>query len=423
MYDGIVSFIDSTDSNGKVYVDTQWIKIHFVVTDTFYYPEYYTCERVPRVTVSNVGSAGNQEEGNQMYYNGHDYLFEFTNVWASYCYIAGPVTATWLHDRHDYLAENHIEVNDYPALKVTVIYDMAAPLAIEQDTLHLVHHPWSGWTKFSKWVNIEYDDMKICIVKEWWKWNKPPIWWPDPWDTMTVPINNAYFGVAADWDVPEDAGRRNNGDWDEDLDLIWLQGDTAGFENYYGAFLFLNAAIVHDVDGNPEPSDTVYYSEDPYAAHILNNATQLYPFGGYNDDSLYKYMSTPGYSKEQDSAQDMNIVISAVPEVLNADTFTIVVADYVLLVTDQGEADLTRMADLVHKVKAGDANVDGNVSVSDVVYLINYLFKGGTEPWLAFSDANGDEGISVSDVVYLINYLFKGGDPPVIIWCRIAAMP
>ncbi len=62
----------------------------------------------------------------------------------------------------------------------------------------------------------------------------------------------------------------------------------------------------------------------------------------------------------------------------------------------------------------GDANGDKKVSVSDVVYLINYLFKGGPPPVpeLLVGDVNCDGKISVSDVVYLINYLFKGGPPP-----------
>jgi hypothetical protein len=62
----------------------------------------------------------------------------------------------------------------------------------------------------------------------------------------------------------------------------------------------------------------------------------------------------------------------------------------------------------------GDADKDDKVSVSDVVYLINYLFKGGPAPIPApiVGDANCDSKVSVSDVVYLINYLFKGGPPP-----------
>ncbi len=61
----------------------------------------------------------------------------------------------------------------------------------------------------------------------------------------------------------------------------------------------------------------------------------------------------------------------------------------------------------------GDCNRDEKITVSDVVFLINYLFKGGPTPDpLLAGDANCDEQVTVSDVVYLINYLFKSGPQP-----------
>ena len=61
----------------------------------------------------------------------------------------------------------------------------------------------------------------------------------------------------------------------------------------------------------------------------------------------------------------------------------------------------------------GDANGDGVINSADVVYLINYLFKGGPAPVaLEAGDVNCDGIINSADVVYLINYLFKGGPPP-----------
>jgi hypothetical protein len=63
--------------------------------------------------------------------------------------------------------------------------------------------------------------------------------------------------------------------------------------------------------------------------------------------------------------------------------------------------------------KTGDVNGDWNVDVGDVVYLINYLYKGGVSPDpLGSGDATCDSFIDVGDVVYLINYLFKGGPAP-----------
>jgi len=61
----------------------------------------------------------------------------------------------------------------------------------------------------------------------------------------------------------------------------------------------------------------------------------------------------------------------------------------------------------------GDANGDRVINSADVVYLINYLFKGGPAPEpLEAGDVNCDGTINSADVVYLINYLFKGGPPP-----------
>jgi PKD repeat protein len=61
----------------------------------------------------------------------------------------------------------------------------------------------------------------------------------------------------------------------------------------------------------------------------------------------------------------------------------------------------------------GDANGDGNVDISDVVYLISYIFSGGSAPSpLAAGDANCDSAVDISDAVYLILYIFSGGAAP-----------
>ncbi len=66
-----------------------------------------------------------------------------------------------------------------------------------------------------------------------------------------------------------------------------------------------------------------------------------------------------------------------------------------------------------HVFLRGDVNGDEKITVSDVVYTINYLFKGGPEPnSIEAGDANCDGDVTVADIVYLINYLFKGGPPP-----------
>jgi hypothetical protein len=271
--------------------------------------------------------------------------------------------------------------------------------------LHHLLCSWFGyWTKYDliliNWGNFPCPNW--IRIYNWWRWNPPPPWlrWLISYSGSPAP---GYFGIAADWDVPSDASGRNIGGYDDTLHLIWQTSDSTGFENHYGGFLWLSASV----DGTPETG--------PFGAHVLTNPTQLYPFGGYDDDSLLKYMSTPGYSIESDSSQDMDIVMSFA-EVLSPTESSEIDMEYALVVSNTGENGLRDIAAKLKKAKAGDANADGNTSVSDVVYLINYLFKGGVEPWMAYSDANGDTKLSVSDVVYLINYLFKGGSPPVLIW-------
>jgi uncharacterized protein (TIGR02145 family) len=61
----------------------------------------------------------------------------------------------------------------------------------------------------------------------------------------------------------------------------------------------------------------------------------------------------------------------------------------------------------------GDANTDDIVDISDAVYLIAYIFSGGSAPQpLLAGDANHDGTVDISDVVSLIAYIFAGGPAP-----------
>jgi hypothetical protein len=72
-------------------------------------------------------------------------------------------------------------------------------------------------------------------------------------------------------------------------------------------------------------------------------------------------------------------------------------------------------AGFVHaaKIRRGDANSDQVIDLGDIVYLLNYLFKGDIPPCpMEAGDATCNGVVDLGDVIYLLNYLFKGGDPP-----------
>lgn len=64
--------------------------------------------------------------------------------------------------------------------------------------------------------------------------------------------------------------------------------------------------------------------------------------------------------------------------------------------------------------KSGDTDADSTVQISDVVTLVNYLFKSQPAPNpLCRADANADGNVLLSDIVHLINFLFKSGPAPI----------
>jgi CubicO group peptidase (beta-lactamase class C family) len=61
----------------------------------------------------------------------------------------------------------------------------------------------------------------------------------------------------------------------------------------------------------------------------------------------------------------------------------------------------------------GDADGNDLVTISDAVYLINYIFTGGSAPAPPESgDVDCNVMVNISDAVYLINHVFSGGPAP-----------
>jgi len=136
-------------------------------------------------------------------------------------------------------------------------------------------------------------------------------------------------------------------------------------------------------------------------------------------DTLIAKGGTPPYHWE--------ISIGALPNSLNLDSLTGIISgialdtgnfSFTVLVKDSSAPQKSDTQNLTLTIQPGapflrgDANGDSKVSVGDVVYIINYLFKGGPAPSpLDKANTNCDGTISIADVVYLINYLFKGGPP------------
>jgi M6 family metalloprotease-like protein len=83
---------------------------------------------------------------------------------------------------------------------------------------------------------------------------------------------------------------------------------------------------------------------------------------------------------------------------------------------DQADADQDGQGDPCECtiVQTGDLDGQGTVTASDVIRLVNYVFKGDVtpQPCEAVGDVNCDGRVSTADLIVLIAYVYRGGTPP-----------
>jgi hypothetical protein len=63
---------------------------------------------------------------------------------------------------------------------------------------------------------------------------------------------------------------------------------------------------------------------------------------------------------------------------------------------------------------SGDLDLDGEIDISDLVMMIEYMFSGGDAPEILLTaDIDGNGEVDISDLVAFVDYMFNNGVPPV----------
>jgi hypothetical protein len=77
--------------------------------------------------------------------------------------------------------------------------------------------------------------------------------------------------------------------------------------------------------------------------------------------------------------------------------------------TGDGVGDACEVACAV--TATGDVDRSGTIVTSDIIYLVNFVFKDGSapKPCLAAADVDCSGNISTADIIYLVNFVLKAG--------------
>jgi len=267
-----------------------------------------------------------------------------------------------------------------PMIHILKIIDISDPT--DPQVLSTNYPTGDGW-----WARM--DVWKKDNYVYWVDWASDPETWYDVGQITILDITDPTdpIPIVVDTCLPRSPT------------AIWIKDNYAyvSLDDYFaGPEVFNGGLIVLDVS-DPYNIDSLGFFEIPGEAcnvHIKGNfayvsaewdGIYVLDITDPTDPTLVTYYDTPGTPKD----------------VFVDEPYVLVVEHNSLLVF---EASF---------LKAGDVNSDGIVNSSDVVYLINYLFKNGPEPSDPnVADVNSDCQINSADVVYLIDYLFRGGPRP-----------
>ncbi|MDH3889876.1 MAG: hypothetical protein OEV49_02230 [candidate division Zixibacteria bacterium] len=206
------------------------------------------------------------------------------------------------------------------------------------------------------------------------------------------------IGEFVDWDIPADSGIRNNSGFRQAERLIYQQGseynDDDGIEcqensDRYGGISLLE---IREISGGNTVTTT-----DPYGAYTADNATQVYPTGGLVPDSIWHYIGVnEGYVMSPSTDADLHSVMTYKYNYTLAPTDTIDI--FTMLTTTR-----FGFADFITSVQEGQDWHCERVSPDTC---------GGT-PDAICGDMNGDGAYDLSDMTYIVDYIYTGGPGPV----------
>ncbi len=212
-------------------------------------------------------------------------------------------------------------------------------------------------------------------------------------NTSDSALANLHVGIYCDWDFAWGSGSR---------DVVnFSRAEHLGYMRDNSNPVYRGTSVVSD-QGATE-------------FRAINNSASVYD--GITESEKFTFLTAGLIDTASTSVQDHSYLIAVGPLTLTPQQQDTVAFAMI------GASNLARLREAADRARdlylnstsfvAGDADGSGLVTISDAVFLINYIFGGGPAPNpLAAGDADCSGIVTISDAVYIINYIFGGGPPP-----------
>jgi len=225
-----------------------------------------------------------------------------------------------------------------------------------------------------------------------------------------------------------------------DLDIDSLSGWNDGIASEPAMYVGGQGGYGDDTTAyTPQPNfAAIFYvaldsacNDKGVGGQVLDNEDYVYPEDAYNTDSVYSVLSTLDITAawgantfQADSITDLNVIMANATDQTLGPNDTLRFA-FGLAVSSISEADLATRIALLRQaandacllcpiVVSGDVNISGALTSADIIYLVNFVFKGQAAPLPcpANGDVNCSGAVTSADIIYLVNHVFKGQAAP-----------
>lgn len=222
--------------------------------------------------------------------------------------------------------------------------------------------------------------------------------------------------------------------YDLSKNLVWEKSYDFGNTSEYGTMLTLDSqgdvivagnqgVYMHWITLKVDPQGTLLWS-NAYSDNPQNDAWPSFIMTGPDDEVYvtgvggpppdpccsFRSMATLRYNSDGSNPWKATYHVTSqrgVGLALASDQGLYVAGDYMLTVIKYSQSGPSG------SYVDGDASGDGFVNITDVVYLINYIFVDGPAPNpIAAGDADCSGTVNISDGVYLIAYIFSDSPAP-----------